>query len=141
MEKRYNAREAALEVLKKTEQLLKSSKVLEKYETLNQKKPSKSEKKDEKRAEASDSKLDVEAGKSKGSDRVEHQVSPDKNAKEKAEGGNKPGGTVLKDAEKVSVAKNENEIGTEIPMNARDVGAAKLAKFLEGVKSKKVKAC
>jgi len=83
-EKQFTAKEAALEVLKKTHELLA------KYETENSKRlgdhktPIKAE-----IPEKTDLAYDVDSKK----ERIKHQISPGKNPKEKAEGNNEPYGT------------------------------------------------
>lgn len=141
MEKKYTAKEVAVEVLKKTQEMLSKAEFLKKYEASNSKKlgykPSMADK--EKMAEQSDKKLDVEAGKSKNQARIENQIAPDKNPKEKAEGNNKPGGNVLKDAEVVSIKKEEKDPANEIAPHPRAVGFIKLQKFMEHVSAKRLK--
>lgn len=91
----YSAQEAALAVLKKTEELLKSSSFLSKYETENSKKLGhKLSSIKQKDAEKEDKAYEVEkeSAKTSAKERVREQIAPDKNPKEEAEGNNKPDG-------------------------------------------------
>lgn len=160
-EKKSSAKEAALAVLKKVEEMLKKSEILTKYETENSKKlgyqlpPIK-----QKEAEKSDKAFEVEGKNSKSSNdpRLGHQVSPAKNPKEKAEGNNpkwgsepKEGNEMKKDGEPQGQtlgaaigypgAASTAPIGKEEEEKAfipvRSIGSAKLSKFVEHMHAKR----
>lgn len=76
-EKKYSAREAAMAVLKKTQEMLSKSAVLKKAEPAGEIHP----------------KEKVQGEPANPGERIESQPAPDKNPKEQAEGNNMPAGT------------------------------------------------
>lgn len=104
-EKQYTAKEVTIAVLKKAEELLKSSDAMKKYATeMSGKvgyKPSELGAK-EKQPESTDKAYKEEKESAKGVKRIEKQLAPGKNPKEKAEGNNAPKG-----ADPIDLGKKE----------------------------------
>jgi len=155
-EKKYNAAEAAIAVLKKVEEILKKSEILKKYATENPKEPSrpstklgakaKIENRDYEDYEVKEVKRGQVNEKGK---RQEEQISPSKNPKEEAEGNNPPDGAepeyefkekVKKDLQKKKMDKAENpdkeadaELGEEVEHKVLDhMAENKEAELKEG---------
>lgn len=111
--KLFSAREAALAVLAKTQEILTKSEVLAKYETEGKKAPSKAKELPAKKQERDYSEYEVKPGNSKDSSgpRLAKQISPSKNPKEEAESNNKPDGMEpryeFKDKVKKELAKQD----------------------------------
>lgn len=112
-EKKYSAKEAAIAVLKKAEEVLKKSEALKKAAAFSD-----SNEKEESQGESTNP-----------GERVKEQVAPDKNPKEEAEGNNELAGTT---------PTQVGQDGKNVPGHGEIVsGHFKLAKFIGRMHAKR----
>lgn len=119
-EKKYTAKEAAIAVLKKAEEVLKKSEVLKKAQVAKSEEP-----------KGEIHPKEPQAGESeKPGNRIQEQAAPDKNPKEQAEGNNMPAGTT---------PTQVGQDGKNKPGFDEMRGHIKLAKFIGHMQAKRKK--